>query len=496
MLVNMKKAHCLHVDIIRFMKKELIITAVLLFLIPAFAQASDSQVIDISAIENGKYVHALFNFQKPVDVKTFSLSDPLRFIVDVHGAALERNNLVFAVDSENVEKVRVSQYSLQPDIVRIVFDLKHNCRLKVVGNEDDGKVEISESRSEQFPDISIKNTSGMEVISIPFGKAPKYTVGFLANPNRMYYDFANYVPREPLITNTVGRSILKSVRISYFNNNPDTTRLVMDTVPFARTDVFISDKGTIEIRVFRNAMFGKTICIDPGHGGKDPGAVADDGTLEKDLTLDIALKLKGLLEDAGAKVIMTRTKDVFISLGERAAVANRAHADIFISVHINAVKDRNSQSGARGVQMYYCGDSGIFAKVMQKEVSDILATGDSGTFERRFAVLRRTNMPAVLAEIGFLSNPDDIALLKNETFRHNAARGIFNGLEIHLGGHAPRLAAIDIPQSVAMHLPAAKQKPTSVPLHQIVEEDDPDYLPLDMKSTSDSPKREVSDPTK
>jgi N-acetylmuramoyl-L-alanine amidase len=173
---------------------------------------------------------------------------------------------------------------------------------------------------------------------------------------------------------------------------------------------------------------GKKICLDPGHGGKDPGAVGVEGTKEKDVNLQIALKEKALLEESGAKVVMTRTSDPAadseVTLKERVDTANDADADIFISIHHNAAPNPE----AKGTETYYYGhgskESYTLSKLTQNEVVDAIGTESRGAFPSNFYVVKYTKMPAILLEVGFLSNRNEEKFLIEEQTQDKVAEGM------------------------------------------------------------------------
>lgn len=219
----------------------------------------------------------------------------------------------------------------------------------------------------------------------------------------------------------------------------------------------------------------KVIVLDPGHGGKDPGAVGKILKVkEKDVNLDVALKLKALLEkELGVQVLMTRTDDRFVSLGDRTRFANEKKADLFISIHANSSKNTSPKgaetyylatamtSDARAVEalenkvveLYEGGASArskydgldfILSDLSQTEhlqssnelassVQQNLVAGcqayDRGVKQANFYVLKGAFMPSVLIELGFLSNAEEERLLINEEYQQRLARTIFEGLK-------------------------------------------------------------------
>lgn len=182
-------------------------------------------------------------------------------------------------------------------------------------------------------------------------------------------------------------------------------------------------------------LIGKTICIDPGHGGKDPGAIGPTGTYEKDHTLAISLLLRDKLERNGSKVIMTREIDQSVALesasaenelAARVSVATQAKADLFISIH----NDGFISPTTNGVSTYHHGnpESSRLAAAIQQCLVESLEVRDRGSQFASFYVIRHTPMPSVLAEIAFISNPDEEMMLASEDGRKKAATGLFEGI--------------------------------------------------------------------
>jgi len=179
------------------------------------------------------------------------------------------------------------------------------------------------------------------------------------------------------------------------------------------------------------SLAGRVIVIDPGHGGTDPGAVGVTGLLEKEVNLDVSLRIADKLRAQGAQVIMTRDTDIFIPLAQRVSIAEAAGAEVFVSVHANA--HPNPVIG--GIETYYFGkkatsNSSInLAALLQGEMVDALRLRDIGVKEASFLVIRQTSMPSVLVELGFLSNAQEESLMRTNEFRQNAADAIVRGLQ-------------------------------------------------------------------
>lgn len=175
---------------------------------------------------------------------------------------------------------------------------------------------------------------------------------------------------------------------------------------------------------------GKIIVVDPGHGGSDPGAINHRyGYYEKNIVLSVGLKLKQKLEQEGAKVIMTRSSDVYVSLSERSALANAKGAHAFVSIHANAA----TSASAHGTETYWnrtyaSAASKRLADNIQKQLIARLDTYNRGVKEANFHVIRATKMPSVLVELGFITNDQEARRLVSDSFQNQAAEAIYQGL--------------------------------------------------------------------
>jgi len=172
---------------------------------------------------------------------------------------------------------------------------------------------------------------------------------------------------------------------------------------------------------------GIKVFIDPGHGGKDPGAIWN-GLKEKDANLAIANKLKAKLEAAGFTVVMRRTGDQYHTLDEIVSMANNSGADIFISIHNNA----SVSTSANGTETYWCPNgvngSSQLASLVQSSVLSQIGRANRGVKTANFRVIKYTNMPAALVECAFVSNPTEAELLKTDSFQEKCAVGLFNAI--------------------------------------------------------------------
>jgi N-acetylmuramoyl-L-alanine amidase len=169
------------------------------------------------------------------------------------------------------------------------------------------------------------------------------------------------------------------------------------------------------------------VVIDPGHGGRDPGATSRYGTHEKDINLPVARRIATLLAQRGVTVAMTRRQDRFIELEDRAGLANRRGADLFVSIHADSAPDPS----ASGFTLYVATDASPKAYEAARAIERAMATTGSGSRGIRkadYRVLVQTKGPAVLIELGYLSNAADARRLHETAFQNRLARAIADGI--------------------------------------------------------------------
>lgn len=169
------------------------------------------------------------------------------------------------------------------------------------------------------------------------------------------------------------------------------------------------------------------VVLDPGHGGKDPGAIACNGVHEKVINLSVARQVASLLRQKGIKVVMTRSSDTFVDLEDRAAIANRHRADLFVSIHA----DSNQNSQRRGFSVFIARRCSVESRQTARKMLDSLGKSglqNQGLRQADYRVLVKTKCPAVLVEMGHLSNWREAGLLSNSGFQSRMASAIAEGV--------------------------------------------------------------------
>lgn len=211
------------------------------------------------------------------------------------------------------------------------------------------------------------------------------------------------------------------------------------SAPFGYKTYYKNSKELV-IEIKRAPIADKTqplkdlkIVVDAGHGGDELGAIGCLGDKEKDINLAIAQKLKQLLENSGAKVIMTRDSDIAVSLNDRVKISKDSDADVFVSIHNNAFPDSAAMSKRSGSGVYYFyPQSRKLAEDIQTSLVDELKMNDDKVHQESFAVVRNTDSIAVLVEVGYMINPEDNSKLVNPEFQEQTAKAILHGMEKYI----------------------------------------------------------------
>ncbi len=370
----------------------------------------------------------------------------------------------------------------------------------------------SQSRSAKVVTVSnlrVSQTANQRRLVLDLARPFTYTQQRVADPDRLVINVKNAVlsraakakidddrfPIEVEVTQVSPRNVrvvldmdgVTSVRLRKLTR---PYRLVMDYVAQSEpqdsappqpkvTLPPVSRQLTPDERLARLDI--ETIVLDPGHGGRDPGAIGRDGLTEKEVVLDVALRLRDLLrERLGKKVLMTRDKDVFIELDDRAKFANGHKAGLFVSIHINSHPKR----ATHGVEMYHFGiasdrramevaarengdtidhaqdfvdmikaDLALSKRIEESQnlawetklamvnyVGAHFSLDDHGVKTAPFYVLRYTAMPSILAELAFISNPIEERRMRLPEFRQKVAEGLFEGIRNYLNSVQVALA--------------------------------------------------------
>lgn len=208
------------------------------------------------------------------------------------------------------------------------------------------------------------------------------------------------------------------------NQNQDQSQTTNDPVADPVVDTETQIKDTYHYEYVKPDASGLSIVLDAGHGGNDPGTVINDTILEKDINLAVTQKVAALLKEAGAAVTMIRETDEYVDLSDRNARGNQITADLFLSLHCNSYED---DSSINGLEMYYHRNSETskqYAEAMTQHMKNTNTIPVRDASRQNMQVLRNSSMPAVMIEMGFLSNPAECENLNTPLYQDFLARMI------------------------------------------------------------------------
>jgi N-acetylmuramoyl-L-alanine amidase len=324
--------------------------------------------------------------------------------------------------------------------------------------------------------IRHRSSQGSARIVVDLSGNTEYEYKRLNAPDRVYLDFkASRVSKKVKKELRFSTGLLKCVRASQYKR--DVVRVVLDMGNVDKYEIFeLTEPYRVVIDVFGSKQRFNTrrVVIDAGHGGKDPGAIGSGGVKEKDVVLDIANRLKRMLErEKGYEILMTRSNDTYMNLEKRTVYANSKRADLFVSIHVNAHRNKR----VRGLETYLLNwtddaeamrvaarENKITFKRMRQARSElglILASlqlqnkrdeslklahyvqdsmvysvdrryksvVDLGVKQALFYVLVGAEMPSVLVETAFITNQSDARRLKSRQYRQHLAKGIASGIK-------------------------------------------------------------------
>ncbi len=432
------------------------------------------------------------------------LDSPPRLVFDLRGlrppAARQKGIRIFRVGDRLIRQIRIAE--TEPGMSRVVIDLEVPAAFtsSQLIHPDRLIIEIHPKHKPAAESLATRSRSGVHRSSdvpltagtinehpntpeliLPVLVMPPVTPPVLFSkfvfPSRLNANATanTSVPKSTLVWNGVVQTPRESVSAITISPNSRTETVIAGPVSPAKTD----DSNRSLVRIFGLKIH--RVVIDAGHGGHDTGTIGPNGLAEKDLVLDVALRLGKLVQQRlGAEVTYTRRDDTFIPLEQRTKIANDKKADLFISIHANS----SPAPAATGVETYYFNfttdqhsidlatrenasstssifqlndllhkavlnakveESREFAQKIQTSLQAMSVRMNSGSRDRGvkkapFVVLIGASMPSILAEVGFVSNPRDEKLLRRDDQRQKIAESLFKGVS----GYASSLSHVQI----------------------------------------------------
>ena len=421
-----------------------------------------SQIANMAEVRNIRYnmgngrIRLVLDVTKKIDHKEMFLENPSRMVIDIDNAWIGSDvPKEIELNSTAASKVRIAQFD--KTIVRLVIETSaENNIFYLEGGDVGGRLVIDIGAGAEQPNFADKMNEGGGSVSVKVEKVDEVDEPFkshkvetdpstgieIIRPDSSNTSDDNKSDKEKEKKEKKSKKDKKdkkSKKDQKSKKDEKEAKDDKDTKDDKDGKTYI-DKKLDELTTLED----KVIVIDAGHGGNDAGAIGPSGVMEKTVTLKVALELEKLLLAEGAEVIMTRRTDVEVAargrhatdieeLKSRCDIANEAEADIFISIHA----DSFTNPAARGTTCYYFGEGAPESKKLAESVHpallEQLKTPSRGTKPCNFYVVRNTDMPAILVELAFISNPQEESLLNSKEGVEKAAQGILDGIEDYFG---------------------------------------------------------------
>ncbi len=382
--------------------------------------------------------------EEPAIANIMPLENPKRYVIDIINCRFPAGFEKQKIEADGIRNVRASQYDATADygpdeaVSRIVVDLEESIAFENIYFEileNDLYVYVSGNPLEGID--YMKEDINLATLTINTQESGSHSTSYNSSKRMLTVKVPKSILSLDSLLLPIEDTLIETIDIdassssyNYFYIKLAKNVEYKDESASGSTDKIIL---AFENNAIKNSIHTNTlIVLDAGHGGKDPGATSPTyGLKEKDVVLDVTKKLAKLLEREGFKVYLTRDNDNYVGLYNRAEIANELDADAFVSIHANA----HSRTAVSGVEVLYCPDSTgrdskSFARVMQDALVSELGAVNRGIVSRpNLVVIRETEMPAVLAEIGFLTHIEkEEKLLNTSAYRDKCAEALYEGL--------------------------------------------------------------------
>jgi N-acetylmuramoyl-L-alanine amidase len=407
------------------------------------------------------------------DVRSLRSSDRRQMFIDLYGASISPafplNQRDVAVNRNGVNRLQVSQFQASPPVVRVTLGLDPNSPnwqarassfgsmvlLPQTGTAQNPTSEPSQNQTATVQAVELDNNQLMIRADQPIS----YSSGW----DRPTGAYRILIPAAKLADNVKGPQLsagspLLQVRLRQEGN--DVAVLMTPAAGIRIGDITQSNREQVALSLRRSGLFPpnmgsvppsspglppaanprpfippangrQVIVVDPGHGGPDPGAVGIGGLRETDIVLEVGRQVQAILEQNGVQVVMTRTGEYDVGLQPRVDTAQRANATAFVSLHANAIS--MSRPDINGIETYYFNSGLELARVLHRSMLQATGARDRRVRRSRFYVLRRTSMPSVLLEMGYVTGREDAPRLASSDYRRILADAIARGILEYLG---------------------------------------------------------------
>ena len=403
------------------MVKKILLGLLVLFITVSTCEAAQTEIKGVRYSYGSGTVRIVIDMTRKVNFAEFYLENPSRLVLDLEDAVLDNSvQNEFALDSTAAKIIRIAQFN--SSTVRMVVETMAEVKIFHLDGGTHGHrlvIDVGNATFKENPDL---NKPTVEKPDKPAIEKPE--------------------KKKDKDKDKEKKKKKKKIKKPKTEKDKDKNR---DEDKDKDKDKVKRPVNDDEKDLFNiTGLKGKTIAIDPGHGGNDAGAIGPSGVTEKSVTLRVALELADLLEAEGAKVVMTRKTDRTVSskgaaasaveeLQARCDIANRSGADIFISIHA----DSFTNPSARGTTGYYYESGGQksqrLADCVRRALCEQIRTPSRGTQPCNFYVVKHTDMPATLVELAFISNKEEEELMSSREGVSKMAHGILDGIEDYFG---------------------------------------------------------------
>ena len=377
----------------------------------------------------------------PIEYKFGVLTGHHRVYVDIYGSYIKKSSTT-PIKGHSIYALRTNQFTDSPPVTRIVADLKEACEptFRFEDNKRKLIITLEPKIKTSITSISFDADNELNTTTLKIESNKTLTPNITLDKGKLLLPLPKILTANEL-ENVKKLSAKHIKKIDVIGNN--TLEMTLDTdvihTVISESTTFLLrfekiDPNAVVTAQTRRPMPTKIkdaiVVIDAGHGGGDSGAVGQNKTYEKNINLDVALRTEKLLKAKGITVLMTRTTDKALVLGDRPKLGNGNSADLFVSIHCNSCPTVNT---ANGTETYYYTDMSIdFAKIMHQNLVATTQRNDRKYRKENYLVIRESIMPSVLVELAYINHSEEEKLLNDADFRQKAAQGICNGIVAYL----------------------------------------------------------------
>ena len=400
------------------------------------------------------------------------IDDPYRAYLNIHGARPHSPSGRRYIGQCGVWRLRWGQFSDRPPVARYVLDLKEEQQVVwlpradgrggslIVGKFDGDEPELP-IRYPQLERIRIYQTNNQAtVVQADLSLPAELDYKVLAQPWRIRLQLKDAQMHRPTLRQHGTGEIVRGVEALAADDGVIIEVYLNKLMRFDVEKIEAQQAWQVRLSFQKARLCDKLIMIDPGHGGKDSGARGRT-LLEKDVNLDVAMRIAQRLAAQDCTAILTRDSDVFVELFDRAKFARQLAVDAFVSIHCNAMPQPDTNWGTE--TYYYTPQSNMLAVILQQQLLDALGRKDNGVRQARFVVIRENEIPSVLLELMYLNHQQEEQLLTKPEVRAAAAEAVVRGLRQYFEGRpdAPTMETAVIEENATHEAPQDDIRPTN-----------------------------------